>query len=48
MLSDEPIILDPLFEQEELRRRQTEFHEYAKYADEIRLNREDDHNNRYK
>jgi hypothetical protein len=48
MLSDEPIILDPLFEQEELRRRQTEFHEYAKYVDEIRLNREEDHNNRYK
>jgi hypothetical protein len=48
MLSDEPIILDPLFEQEESNRRRTEFCEYAKYADEIRRNREEDHSNRYK
>jgi hypothetical protein len=48
MLSDEPIILDPLFEQEELRRRQMEFLEYAKHAEEIRHDREEDHNNRYK
>ena len=48
MLSDEPIILDPLFEQEDLRRRQAEFLEYSKYVEEIRLHREEDHNNRYK
>ncbi|CAF4088818.1 unnamed protein product [Rotaria sp. Silwood2] len=48
MLSDEPIVLDPLFEQEDLRRRQAEFLEYAKYAEEIRQNREEDHHNRYK
>jgi hypothetical protein len=48
MLAEEPIILDSLFEQEELRRRQTEFLEYAKYTDEIRHNRTEDHSNRYK
>ncbi len=48
MLSDEPIILDPLFEQEEMRRRQAEFTEYGKYADEIRHYRDADHSNRYK
>ncbi|CAF3557642.1 unnamed protein product [Rotaria sp. Silwood1] len=48
MLSDEPVVLDPLFEQEDLRRRQTEFLEYAKYAEEIRQYREEDHHNRYK
>lgn len=48
MLSDEPVILDPLFEQEELRRRQLEFHQYTKYADEIRQHREEENNNRYK
>lgn len=47
-LYDEPVILDPLFEQEELRHRQAEFAEYAKYADEIRHYREEDHSNRYK
>lgn len=47
MLSDEPIILDPLFEQEELRRRQTEFTEYAKYAKDIQKNRDEEHKNRY-
>ncbi|CAF1182417.1 unnamed protein product [Rotaria sordida] len=48
MLSDEPIVLDPLFEQEDIRRRHAEFLEYAKYADEIRQYREEDHHNRYK
>ena len=48
MLADEPVILDPLFEQEELRRRQAEFAQYKKYSDEIRHYREEDHNNRYK
>jgi len=47
ILSEEPIILDPLFEQEELRRRQAEFAEYAKYADDIRQNRDEEHKNRY-
>ena len=45
---DEPVVVDPLFEQEELRRRQAEFLEYAKYADEIRQFRTEDQNNRYK
>ncbi|CAM4739728.1 unnamed protein product [Rotaria magnacalcarata] len=48
MLAEEPIVLDPLFEQEDLRRRQAEFMEYAKYTDEIRHTREEDHHNRYK
>lgn len=48
MLADEPIILDPLFEQEELRRRQADFAEYNKYMEEIRHFRDEDHNNRYK
>ena len=48
MLAEEPIILDPLFEQEELRRRQIEFAEYGKYADGIRHYRDEDHSNRYK
>lgn len=48
MLADEPVILDPLFEQEEMRRRQAEFAQYKKYADDIRHYREEDHNNRYK
>lgn len=48
MLSDEPIVLDSLFEQEELRRRQAEFAEFGKYVDEIRHYRDDQHNNRYK
>ena len=48
MLADEPIILDPLFEQEELRRRQAEFSQYNKYVEELRHYRDEDHNNRYK
>ncbi|UJR30270.1 hypothetical protein I4U23_017808 [Adineta vaga] len=48
LLGDETIIIDPLFEEEELRRRQAEFLEYAKYADEIRQYRTEDQNNRYK
>lgn len=48
MLADEPVILDPLFEQEELRRRQADFAEYNKYMEEIRHFRDEDHNNRYK
>lgn len=48
MLSDEPIVLDPLFEQEDLKRRQAEFQDYAKYVEEFRQNREEDHHNRYK
>lgn len=45
---DEPIVTDPLFEQEELRRRQAHFLQYAKYVDEIRQTREEEHSNRYK
>lgn len=48
LLSDEPIILDPLFEQEETRRRQAEFLEYAKFNDEMRQVRTEDQSNRYK
>ena len=48
MLLDEPVILDPLFEQEELRRRQASFLQYAKHNEEIRQTREEDHSNRYK
>ena len=48
MLSDEPIVLNPLFEQEELDRRKAEFREYTKCADDIRHYREEDQNNRYK
>lgn len=48
MLLEEPVILDPLFEQEELRRRQASFAQYDKHSEEIRKIREEDHSNRYK
>ncbi|CAF3372079.1 unnamed protein product [Rotaria sp. Silwood1] len=48
LLSDEPIISDSLFEQEDLQRRQSNFTEYSKHADEIRQLRQEDQNNRYK
>ncbi len=48
LLSNGPIISDSLFEQEDFERRQNMVIEYSKYMDEIRLNREDDYNHRYK
>lgn len=45
---EEPVILDPLFEQEELHRRQASFSQYKKHSDDIRQTREEDHSNRYK
>ncbi|CAF3652930.1 unnamed protein product [Rotaria sordida] len=48
LFSDEPIISDSLFEQEDLQRRQSNFIEHSKYVDEIRQIRQEDQNNRYK
>jgi len=48
LLSNGPTIYDSLFEQEDFERRQNMVIEHSKYMDEIRLNREDDYNHRYK
>ena len=48
MLTEEPIVLDQLFEHEEELRRQADFMEFKKYAEQIRHYREEDHSNRYK
>ncbi|CAF4085833.1 unnamed protein product [Rotaria sp. Silwood2] len=48
LLSNEPIISDSLFEQEDLQRRRSNFTEYSKHADEICQSRQEDQNNRYK
>ena len=48
LLSDESIISDSLFEQEDFQRRQNDFHQYSKYINKMYQDREDDQNNRYK
>ncbi|CAF0738248.1 unnamed protein product [Adineta steineri] len=47
LFSNEPIISDSFFEQKNFERRQNLFSEYSKSINEIRLNREDDQNNRH-
>lgn len=47
MNSDRPIILNPLFEQEELQRRQSDFIEYSNKLAEIHLDRQADHDCRH-
>lgn len=42
------VVLDQIFEQEEMQRRQADFREFTKYAEEIRHCRDEDHSNRYK